>query len=250
MSFSGTHNYVFKTYKYALGIGEIHNTDYKAHIKTYLTDVNFWSQNKTLLDNVNVRFKDFKNMSLKGQSLKGRTVGYTSLIPTNLKITEPTVTSYNSETGMTSNVYYEQIKHVPASAKIFSTENNKSWVTHDLDWSLTANKDPDLVDYWQTEYDFNTKFNINEYRAFNLGLNNLDENVICLSGEKFKLDNVCGNISAMDRGAAGMLLTYTDDNHKDNQEIPMVFIEFPKFMNSNNNHLEVDWNQDGIVKVE
>ena len=66
----------------------------------------------------------------------------------------------------------------------------------------------------------------------------------------YALTNEKGNPNAMDNGAAGLLLTYSDDEHIGDKEIPMVYIEFPKLFNSNNNYLSVEWHEDGVLKVE
>ena len=47
-----------------------------------------------------------------------------------------------------------------------------------------------------------------------------------------------------------VLRTYSDDEHIGDKEIPMVYIEFPKLFNSNNNYLSVEWHEDGVLKVE
>ena len=54
----------------------------------------------------------------------------------------------------------------------------------------------------------------------------------------------------MNNGAAGLLLVYQDQTHKDKNAIPIAYLNFPKVFYSNYNYLEVDWNQDGVMKVE
>ena len=247
MSFSGTQRVVFNAFKYALGTGEISNVNYDGHINTYITDCNFWPTNSAN-NNLNTRFNSFKNLYTT-KNIKGLK-GYTRIIPTKLTLENVNTDSFNGDTGLTSDVSYEMIRNTPASGKIFSTENNKSWVTHDLDWSLTALMDKNTELYFKTEYDFKNFYDKSEYRAYGLNETILEENNVRLTANNFKLDSEHGNKNAMDWGAGGFLLTYSDDEHKDGQEIPMVYIQFAKHFNSNNNHLEVDWHQDGIVKVE
>ena len=175
---------------------------------------------------------------------------YTRLVPTRLKLEDVVVTSFNADTQMTSDISYERITSTPASAKIFSTENNKSWVTKDLDWSLDALSDENTEQYFRTEYNFSKNYDKGEYDAYGLNQTMLDENVISLSANKLELTNEKGNPNAMDNGAAGLLLTYSDDEHIGDKEIPMVYIEFPKLFNSNNNYLSVEWHEDGVLKVE
>ena len=248
MSFSGTQRVIFKAYQYALGTGEIKNVNYNGHINTYITDCNFWPTNSATNDKLSTRFGDFKNSY--NASIKGQTQGYTRIIPTKLTLENVNTDSFNGDTGLTSDVSYEMIRNTPASGKIFSTENNKSWVTRDLDWSLDALEDKNTALYFKTEYDFKNYYDKSEYRAYGLNENILEENNIRLTADNFKLDSERGNKAAMDWGAGGFLLTYTDDEHKEEKEIPMVYIQFAKHFNSNNNHLDVDWHQDGIVKVE
>ena len=250
MAFSGTNRYVFKAYQYALGNGEIKNTNYQTNINAYIADNNFWYVNSNVKDSYNANFGSFKlSYSVKG--LNGEAMrNYTRLVPTRLKLEDVTVTSFNADTQLTSDISYERITSTPASAKIFSTENNKSWVTKDLDWSLDALSDKNTEQYFRTEYNFSTNYDKGEYDAYGLNQTMLDENVISLSANKLELTNEKGNPNAMDNGAAGLLLTYSDDEHIGDKEIPMVYIEFPKLFNSNNNYLSVEWHEDGVLKVE
>lgn len=246
MSFSGTQRIVYKAFTYALGSGEIKNTNYKNNIKTYLTDCNFWVANSannsysTRLDTLNC---------VKGK-LKGKKGIKSQITPTYLNLENVDLYSFNSDTGLQSEVSYEALKNYPASGKIFSIENDGSWVTNDLDWSLSALSDKNTETYFKNEYAFKSSYDKNEYRAYNLNENILEENNVCLTATDFLMTDKVGNPSAMDYGAGGLLLTYTDNKHKNEKEIPIAYFQFAKHFNSNNNHLEVDWHQDGVIKIE
>lgn len=245
MSFSGSQRLVYKAFTYALGTGEIKNTTYKNNLKAYLTDCNFWSVNSAN-NNVTTRLDTLNCVKgLKG--IKGNT---SKITPTNLNLENINLYSFNTDTGLQAEVSYESLKNLPASGKIFSIENDGSWVTNDLDWSITALSDKNTENYFKTEYAFKDQYDKNEYRAYNLNENVLEENNIALTATDFLMTDKIGNPSAMDYGAGGLLLTYTDKNHINEKEIPVAFIQFAKHFNSNNNRLEIAWHQDGVIKIE
>ena len=60
------------------------------------------------------------------------------------------------------------------------------------------------------------------------------------------------NTVAMDYGAAGVLLTYEDEERglTGKNELPVAFFDFGKTLHSNYNFLQIDWHEDGIIKAE
>ena len=83
--------------------------------------------------------------------------------------------------------------------------------------------------------------------------NLLEENVVRLSAESFLLNSQKAiNTSAMDYGAAGVLLTYVDEGKgfSGENELPVAFFDFGKTLHSNYNFLQIDWHNDGIIKAE
>jgi len=227
---------VFNSYKKALGTGEIKLNNMSTNISAIVTDVKFVPENSAISANVDLRLKDLDNKSFHN---------------TNLVLENVQINSYDKDTSLSSDKTYEKLCNMPSSAKIFSKDyNNDSWVTHDLDWTYNANEDSTLSSYWETEYGFSTGFSEDEYYSYNLNLTYLDENVVCVSASDFIVNSGKGNKDTMNNGAAGLLLVYQDQTHKDKNAIPMAYLNFPKVFYSNYNYLEVDWNQDGVMKVE
>ena len=85
-------------------------------------------------------------------------------------------------------------------------------------------------------------------------LDKLEENVVRLSADSFVMDDkyVGTNTVAMDYGAAGVLLTYEDEEKglTGKNELPVAFYDFGKTLHSNYNLLQIDWHEDGIIKAE
>lgn len=255
MPYSAYNRNIYNCYKKALGTGEISSDYYTNNISAIVTDINFEKLNPPeQTTGFDFRFKNFVKGQIRTNEIKGQPYQYeerTKFKPTRLNIEGTLVKSYNKGTRMTSETTYEQITNRPCSSKIFTEfEHNNSWVTHDLDWTPSANKDQNLDSYWKNEYAFNTDYNIDEYRSYDINQTYLDENIVCLSALDFWVDSAKGNPNTMDDGAAGLLLVYHDETHEGDNAIPMMYMSFPKVFYSNYNYLEIDWNQDGIIKVE
>lgn len=274
MSFSSTNHAVFKAFKFSLGLGEIKGSMYR-NMKVYLTDSNFYNTNwrrmkgkrydkavdaEKKTDYNTIRLKDLKkpyewyytpNMETKPIK-KGSS---TRIYPTNLTLAACILDSYNKESESTPTATYEGLMKMPASSKIFSTENNNSWVTGDLDWvSATNLLDNNLRTYFQNEYGFSDDYNKTEYQSFGLSENKLSENVIRLSAVSFILDSnkPAASSAAMNAGAGGLLITYQDPENgiTGDEEIPVSFYDFGKTLHSNFNFLQVDWHENGVIKAE
>lgn len=272
MAWSANKKCVFNAYKYSLGMGDIKGSNYK-NMKVYITDSNFYAANSarikgkhyvsaTPLENGmnynTIRLGDLKKryewsatdptnkVVIKGLSTK--------IIPTDLILENAGLDTFNKDTGYVSEIPYEQMINIAASSKIFSMDNDNSWVTGDLDWVSAENDIGNAQQYFINEYNFSTAYNKTEYQSYGLNENKLEENVVRLSAESFLLNSekASKNSSAMDYGAAGVLLTYVDKDKGfvDDEELPVAFYDFGKTLHSNYNFLQIDWHNDGIIKAE
>lgn len=275
MPFSAAKCSVFNAFKYSLGMGEIKGSNYK-NLKVYLTDSNFFNTNwrrikgkkytsaveaENQLNYNTIRLGDLRvpyQWSADGRKageiiIKGSS---TSIYPTNLSVSHCFLNSFNKDTGETNTSSYEGMLNIAASSKIFTKhDHNNSWVTGDLDWvNSTSSMNENLRKYFSTEYNFNKEYNKTEYQSYGLNENKLTENVIRLSAESFILndDKKAASKDAMNRGAAGVLLTYVDEGKgfSGENELPVAFYDFGKTLHSNYNFLQIDWHEDGIIKAE
>lgn len=272
MSWSGHKECIFNAFKYSLGMGELKGLDY-GKLKINITDVNFYDVNyrrmKGLKSDITDSDKDMDYNKIRLGELKGaytwsafdangkfvRVKGLsTHIVTTKLTLHNAITDSFNKDTGYTSEASYEQMTNIPASAKIFSYDNNNSWVTGDLDWSITAPSNTSTMEYFKNEYNFNSGYNKTEYQSYGLDVNKLEESVVRLSADSFIMDDryIEKNTVAMDYGAAGVLLTYEDEERclTGKNELPVAYFDFGKTLHSNYNFLQVDWHEDGIIKAE
>lgn len=242
MSFSAFKGDVYKSYLYALGTGEIKNIDYTNKLSAVLVqgnlnqDINKYGGG--VYNKSNLRYSELLELNPN------------NLIPTNMILEEPKITSINEDTSLSSDISYERITNMPCSARIFSNNHNNSWVTKDLEWSENALEDKDTREYFSDEYGFNDKYNEEEYQGYNIKQTVLEESVICLTAEDFKLTKETGNTSAMNTSINGLLLLYQDENHTGGDAIPVAYYKFPKSYQSNNNYLSIEWHTDGVIKVQ
>ena len=276
MAFSATQHAVFNAFKYSLGRGDIKGRNYR-NLKVYLTDSNFYNTNwrrmkgrvydkavdaeQKLAENYNtIRLKDLKRpyewyYTPNAETKPIKKGSSSQIYPTNLTLAACILDSYNKESESTPTATYEGLMKMPASSKIFSTENNNSWVTGDLDWvSATNLLDNNLRTYFKNEYGFSDDYNKTEYQSFGLSENKLSENVIRLSAVSFILDSnkPAASSAAMNAGAGGLLITYQDPENgiTGDEEIPVSFYDFGKTLHSNFNFLQVDWHENGVIKAE
>lgn len=271
MSWSATNRCVTNSFKFALGTGQVRGIDY-SNIKINITDSNFFQTNyyrikglynekavdkEKLLDYNNLRLKDLEepynwNVYDNDGNIVNTKGLISHIIPTNLTLHNFIVNSFNKDTGETSEVSYEKILNYPVSSRVFSKGHNNCWVTNDLDWSLTATASPSIMQYFKNEYDFKNVYNKTEYQSFGIDENKLEENVCRLSATSFIMDSSKNaNKEAMDYGAAGILLTYYDESKgfKGQTELPVAYYDFGKTLHSNYNFLQIDWHEDGVIKV-
>lgn len=268
MAWSGNQNLISNAYKFALGMGKLKGLNYD-NLKVYITDSNFFSTNynrikgvywkdaypdelrkdynKIRLGDLEETYKFYETVNKK-KILKGVS---SMIISTDKTLNEALQDSFNKDTGETSEAYYEGMMKIPASAKIFSNQHNNSWITNDLDWAITATANSSTMNYFKNEYNLQNTYDKTEYQSYGLNLNKLEENVCRLSATSFILDSNNGNKEAMDYGAAGVLLTYEDEKlgFKGKNELPVAFYEFGKTLHSNYNFLQIDWHEDGVIKV-
>lgn len=271
MAWSATNRCVTNSYKFALGTGQVKGIDYR-NLKVNITDSNFFKTNfyrlKGIRENHAVdaeKLVDYNNLRLYNlqepymwnvYDEKNRLIGTKGLssqiISTNLTLQNILVDSFNKDTGETSEVSYEKMMNYPVSSRIFSKGHNNSWITNDLDWSLTATANSSTMQYFKNEYNFKTEYNKTDYQSFGVNENKLEENVCRLSAASFLMDSSKNaNSNAMDYGAAGILLTYVDESKgfKGQNELPVAFYDFGKTLHSNYNFLQIDWHEDGVIKV-
>ena len=276
MSFSASKGYIFYAYKYALGMGQLNNINYN-NLKVYITDANFrfansarmfgthlniQSDTEKYIDYANLRLKDvsadftYRRLIPNSQGKFEYHTYSTRVTPTNMKILNTEINMFNSDTGYVSEYSYEQVKSLPASSRIFSTDptiNSNSWVTEDLEWKSTMLDNEKRNDnYFKNEYAFSEEYVKEEYDTYGLKENVLYENVVRLSAEVFTMNNKkTGNTNAMNLGVGGILLTYNDNAmFKGDNELPVAFYDLGKTMFSNYNALQIDWHDDGILKAE
>lgn len=272
MSWSAANRCVVNAFRYALGAGQLNGIDYR-NLKVYITDSNFYKVNRCRMKGIREsdvvsaeQSKDYDNLrlhDLQEQYLRNvydssnRLIGTKGLssrvVSTDLTLQDVQVDTFNSDTGETSEVSYEQMLDYPVSSRIFSKGHDDSWVTNDLDWSLTATANSSTMQYFKDEYNFKDVYDRTEYQSYGVGENRLDENVCRLSAASFVMDSdKVANPESMDYGAAGVLLTYADatKGFVGDNELPVVFYEFGKTLRSNYNFLRVDWHEDGVIKVE
>lgn len=271
MAWSASKNYIFQSFKYALGAGLIKGVNY-SNLKVNITDSNFYAANSGRMNGVHYpkevyaeRIKDYNLLILddikktyyyKGQNdvLKGIA---SKVTPTNKYLYNIKVDSFNSDTGVTNpDSTFEFMSDMPCSSRIFSNENDGSWITKDLDWSVVARNYPNIMNYFANEYNFSNKYDKTEYVTYGLNENILNENVIRLSAESFVHDDQNnkdeeGN-GVMSYGAAGVLLTYEDESRgfTGGKELPVAYYDFGNTLHSNYNYIKLDWHEDGVIKVE
>lgn len=288
MAFSAFQRHIFKSFVYSLGVHEISNTNYVNHISANICDGNFMSVNSANFSSTNIRvgsltsfkWRDYTNTTTnvnrkgwkgwKGEKgiiadIKGikadlhhsnktyvEYVKTCNLIPTYLNVTGTNINSYNKDSSLSSDISHQEFFNTPASAYIFSDSNANAEcsILNDLDYSLTAMDDETLRKYFEEQYDFSSDYVEEEYLGYNILRTFMDENAFCLSADDFILNSENGNPSAMDNGAAGLLLSYYDENHQGESQIPIVYYEFPKVFYSSKNYLEVDWHADGILRID
>ena len=272
MAWSANHNCIFNSFKYALGTGLLKGVNYNT-LKVNITDSNFFSANyyrmkgkyntfatdkEKLIDYNKLRLGHLKGMyewnvyNTEGKFLYKK--GLSSMIvTTDVTLNSTILDTFNKDTGQTSEGYYEEMMNIPASAKVFSTSHNNSWITNDLDWTPYVPSNSSTLKYFASEYNFNSSFNKTEYQSYDLQLNKLEENVCRLSADSFILnDKKTVNEQSMDWGAAGVLLTYENEELglTGVNELPVAFYDFGKTLHSNYNFLQIDWHEDGVIKVE
>lgn len=277
MAWSAAKNYIFQSFKYALGAGRIKGVNY-SNLKVNLTDSNFFAANSGRIMGVHYSkevnaesLKDYNKLTLgdlktqykfKGYNNKIKGI-YSNIIPTNKYLFNVNVDSFNNDTGMTNpDSTYELIDDMPCSSRIFSNQNDGSWITKDFDWSVDARKKPSIMNYFAHEYNFSNKYDKTEYITYGISENILDENVIRISAESFinddpnnKIKNDYGDeteIGVMSYGAAGVLLTYEDEfrGFTGDNELPVAYYDFGNTLHSNYNYIKLDWHEDGVIKVE
>lgn len=272
MSWSGHKECIFNAFRYSLGMGELKGLDY-GKLKINITDVNFYDVNyrrmKGLKDeltttDMNLDYNKIRLGDLKGAykwnvyDNSGKFIAEkglsTHIVTTKLTLQNVMNDSFNKDTGYTSEASYEEMTNLPASAKIFSYDNANSWVTNDLDWSVDAVSNTATMEYFKNEYNFKTDYNKTEYQSYGLNVNKLEESVVRLSADSFIMNDkyVGTNTVAMDYGAAGVLLTYEDEERglTGKNELPVAYFDFGKTLHSNYNFLQIDWHEDGIIKAE
>lgn len=275
MSWSGAKNYIFKSYICALGKGRLKGIDYR-NLKVNITDSNFYAANSARINGIHdinavteERLIDYSKLTLgdlkKPYYYNGTTKGKkgkveyieSRITPTNKYLYNIKIDSFNRDTGITNpDATYEIVKNEACSSRIFSTENDDSWVTKDFDWSLNARNKPSTMNYFAHEYNFNSAYDKTEYVTYGIVENILDENVIRLSAESFVHDDQNnkdedGN-GVMSYGAAGILLTYEDSTKgmTGENELPVAYYDFGNTLHSNYNYIKLDWHEDGVIKVE
>ena len=259
MAISASKAYLYNDFIYALGTNKISAADYK-NIKFYITDSLFYDVNRpSYFNKVNTfNILDVKNKYGDLEPYKCVTAnmivvtgsnGETKTTPLSSKIyltrhfmSAYNIDTFNKDTGLKSENCYEKITNNPCSSKIFYEQTN-SWVRDDLDFpEQPVNPTDPIFKYFAAAYNFNTAFNKTEYQSYNVDMTPVVEDVTRLSS--FQL-NLKAN-QAMTYGAAGILLTYPTID----KEIPMAYYNFGKVYYSTNNTLQLDWHEDGIVKVE
>ena len=262
MSWSASRGYIFKSYINALGKGRLKGINY-GNLKVNITDNNFLSANYYRMKGLHAenqtsaeKAKDYLNLKLGDLSAKYTWIGAgksvkglnTYIYPTNEYLVNTNIDSINKYTNLSNiDISFEFVKDEPCSSVIFSPQHGNSWVTGDFDWDVNARKDTKLMKYFKEEYGFKDVYDRNEYNFYGVIENMLDENVVRLSAENF-----ITNSSAMDYGAAGILLTYEnkDKGYYGDKELPVAYYDFGKALHSNYNYLEIDWNETGVIKVE
>jgi hypothetical protein len=271
MAWSASHKCVTNSYKFALGTGQIKGINY-GNLKVNITDSNFFKTNYYRLKGLNnanavdkeklvdynlLRLGDLQepymwNVKDSAGKLIGTKGLSSQIISTDLTLQNIAVNSFNNDTGESSDQSYEKMINYPVSSRIFSNNHDGSWITNDLDWSVTATANSSTMQYFKNEYNFKDEYNKTEYQSFGVNENKLEENVCRLSATSFIMDNnTPANKDSMDYGAAGILLTYVDENKgfTGKNELPVAFFEFGKTLHSNYNFLQIDWHEDGVIKV-
>jgi hypothetical protein len=288
MAWSASKNYVFQSFKYALGAGLIKNVNYN-NLRVNITDSNFLETNyyrikgihnkneiedyEKAFDYNNLKVRDLEQKyvylasGIKGQKGANGNISYTyrkdissRIMPLNKTLGNTLIDSINKDTMLTDkDCTFERADNMPCSSRIFSKDNDGSWVTHDLDWSLNVRNKPGLMKYFAEEYNFKTEYDSIEYATYGVKPNVLNENVIRLSAESFVQDDPNDKIKeddieygVMAYGAGGILLTYAneDEGLTGKNELPVAYYDFGNTLHSNYNYIKLDWHEDGVIKVE
>lgn len=240
------HRVALNKYRYVPGFQKISDftpTNYK---------VWFFKKIDTLNNSIYTTWKDIESYSIT-------CVG---------ELSENTVITFSSVTGLESDMSKEEVYNCPASGYIFSyLYKNETYIKKDWNYDqfpidplmeLTENGmnscipaytnpvnkglksgDPWNKHYWETNYSFASGYDSEEYLMYNIGRHLLPEDCAGLqtANSRFKILPYGEKYEAI-------VITYGDEN------LPVVYNELHRANRFINGYINIDWSPEGIITVK
>lgn len=184
------------------------------------------------------------------------------IYPTGKKIPKEeffNIETFNKHTNISSEYSYQSLKNIPASSTLYGDEklSKNNFIKNDRlyqDWISSYSETEDYQAYvWSAiklKYDFDVKYNESEYRYYGVDQEPIIENKIDLIPSNVDLKDI-DNKDIKDifkYGIDGILFLYGDNEHKDDDRIPISYQKFRNKIFSNN--FEINFNSDGLISVE
>lgn len=255
---------VFSSFLYNLGINSLKKINQTNNINVSILT-------KKLSSFPESDFSIFNDISLTYKNLQEKNI----VTNTNLTLKDIAINSVNKDTEKLPDNTIQELRNIPVKEIIFSGEykntNAKNCkVYKDLEYedglkyeqisnqpSETNKSKKEKYRYFQNEYNFSNDYDKSEYDSLNVTLDYLLESRICVNAANFFVSNSTYTdmnktpVNLFPNGCCyGIILSYTDDSYKDGKMIPMIYYEFANPIYTNNNTLEIEFNQNGIFKVE
>lgn len=285
---AGLKKFVFPAYKYALGRNEITSYDnnnialsWVTQDVTALTNEHYW---EWTCGSPNLRYSAFYKIPDYAVRFAGMFVTDVEEGSVNASTNVSAEHSYQEMT-QTPPEYYLFTKGL-SDSELSSHYLSSCYVTGDLDYSVDALNDvkfdeageivsaPRKAMYLINEYNLSGVYDSDLYHDLGITEDPIIESKLFKTAsdfifqerddlvsarnlkrqeveKKYKLDAVKGEKGrALEFGAKGFILSYTDDSHRDGDMIPMTYYEFPQTIYSNQDYVRINWNADGFMEVE
>lgn len=285
---AGLNKFVFPAYMYALGRNEITSYDdnnialsWVTQDVTALTNENYWEQR---CGSPNLRYSAFYEIPDYAVRFAGMFVTGIEEGSVNAGTNVSAERTYQ-ELAQIPPEYYLFTKGLSDDSAFSSHYLSSCHVTADLDYAVSAMNgaiydDGKLVSasrkarYLVTEYELSGVYDSDLYHDLGVTEDPIIESKLFKTASDFifkdsealtsarnakrkeveklyKLDAVKGEKGrALEFGAKGFILSYTDDNHRDGDMIPIAYYEFPETIYSNQDYVRINWNADGFMEVE
>lgn len=251
--------YVFNAYKYALGTQQIMHTDYKDNMHVSIIKNSIADEIAGYVSSITTNYGTIQDASDN------------NMINTEMCLFNGKLGSNNINTSLSATVSYENMFNIPCSAILAKPIENKEKIKNSIlngddEYDIWVKDKTDKIaeKHMKYTYDFETRYNENEYEALNVDETYITEDSSFIAADNYEYSITLKNpINAddletqgldtngiMSCGCKGILLSYCDSKHYDRNMIPMMYYEFEKPIYSNNNTLNIEWNTNGILRVE